>query len=39
MLEETNRINTEARAARIDYIQEVQSLEDGMIQTVKRGLL
>lgn len=39
MLEETNRINTEARAARIDYINEVQSLEDGMVQKVKSGLV
>lgn len=39
MLEETNRINTEARAARIDYINEVQSLEDGMVQKVKAGLV
>lgn len=39
MLEETNRINTEARAARIDYINEVQSLEDGMVQKVKAGLI
>ncbi|WPK37862.1 hypothetical protein [Escherichia phage AV125] len=38
MLEETNRINTEARAARVDYINEVQSLEDGMVAAVKRGL-
>ena len=39
MLEETNRINTEARAARVDYINEVQSLEDGMIEKVKAGLV
>ena len=39
MLEETNRINTEARAARVDYINEIQSLEDGVIQTVKKGLV
>lgn len=38
MLEETNRINTEARAARVDYINEVKSLEDGMVAAVKRGL-
>lgn len=38
MLEETNRINTEARAARVDYINEVQSLEDGMVDAVKKGL-
>lgn len=38
MLEETNRINMEARAARVDYINEVQSLEDGMVAAVKRGL-
>lgn len=39
MLEETNRINTEARAARVEYINEVQSLEDGMVQKVKAGLV
>lgn len=39
MLEETNRINTEARAARVEYINEVQSLEDGMIEKVKSGLV
>lgn len=38
MLEETNRINTEARAARVDYINEVQSLEDNMVAKVKEGL-
>ena len=39
MLEETNRINTEARAARVEYINKVQSLEDGMVQKVKAGLI
>ena len=38
-LEETNRINTEARAARINYINEVQSLEDGMIDKIKAGIV
>lgn len=39
MLEETNRINSEARQARVDYINEVQFLEDGMVQKVKAGLV
>ncbi|WNL63437.1 hypothetical protein [Citrobacter phage Tr1] len=38
MIEETNRINTEARAARVEYITEIQSLEDGMVRAVKAGL-
>lgn len=38
LIEETNRINTEARAARVSYINEVQDLEDGMIRAIKAGL-
>lgn len=39
MIEETNRINTEARTARIEYIQEIQKLEDGVVDAVKSGLI
>lgn len=37
-LEETSRINREARAARIEYINEVTQLEENFIQKVKESV-